>query len=138
MKPLPPTDNSIVVRTDFSDDERWLEVCRMAAAPVDDFQALLSFVSDDAYAGAGERELEACARAGPTRSFMFFVDRETLEDDEHPIGVMDLGDEPGRTFRVVPNEMWGVENNLSLANLDFRDFADATAADGVFRGFPTE
>jgi hypothetical protein len=29
-----------------------------------------------------------------------------------------------------------VENNLSLANMDFHEFADNVGADGVFRGFP--
>jgi len=33
--------------------------------------------------------------------------------------------------------MWDVENNLSLAILDFADFADAVDKDGIFRGFPT-
>jgi len=28
-----------------------------------------------------------------------------------------------------------VENNLSLANMDFEEFADSVDADGVFRGF---
>jgi Domain of unknown function (DUF6924) len=31
--------------------------------------------------------------------------------------------------------MWSVENNLSIANMDFEDFADATDDDGIFRGF---
>jgi hypothetical protein len=44
--------------------------------------------------------------------------------------------EPGRTFRVIPGEIWGVENNLSLANMDFAEFADSTDRDGLFRGFP--
>jgi hypothetical protein len=29
----------------------------------------------------------------------------------------------------------GVENNLSISNLDWEDFADAVDSDGVFRGF---
>lgn len=29
----------------------------------------------------------------------------------------------------------GVENNLSLANMGFEEFADAVDEDGVFRGF---
>jgi hypothetical protein len=37
----------------------------------------------------------------------------------------------------VPAELWSVENNLSLANMDFHQFADNVAPDGVFRGFPT-
>jgi hypothetical protein len=31
--------------------------------------------------------------------------------------------------------MWSVENNLSLANMDFDEFADAVDAAGIFRGF---
>jgi hypothetical protein len=31
--------------------------------------------------------------------------------------------------------MWSVENNLSLANLDFVDFAESVDDTGVFRGF---
>ena len=58
-----------------------------------------------------------------------------LSHPEHPILVVDLNDEPGRAFRVVPREMWSVENNLSLANLDYRDFADDVGPDGIFRGF---
>jgi hypothetical protein len=44
--------------------------------------------------------------------------------------------ELGRTFRVIPSEMWDVENNLSLANMDFPEFAGSTGPDGIFRGFP--
>jgi len=67
---------------------------------------------------------------------MFVVDRASLADVEHPVLVLDLADEPGRIFRVVPREMWSVENNLSIANMDWLDFADSVDADGVFRGFP--
>jgi hypothetical protein len=39
-------------------------------------------------------------------------------------------------FRVIPSQMWSVENNLSIANMDFFEFADAVGDDGIFRGFP--
>jgi hypothetical protein len=32
--------------------------------------------------------------------------------------------------------MWGVENNLSVSNMGFEEFADKVDQDGVFRGFP--
>jgi uncharacterized protein DUF6924 len=32
--------------------------------------------------------------------------------------------------------MWSVENNLSIANMDFDEFADAVDQDGVYRRFP--
>jgi hypothetical protein len=50
--------------------------------------------------------------------------------------VLDAQDNPGRTFRVTATESWGVENNLSISNMDFFEFADAVDDDGVFRGFP--
>jgi hypothetical protein len=48
---------------------------------------------------------------------------------------MDLHREPGRTFRVIPSEVWGIENNLWLANMEFAEFADSVDPDGIFRGF---
>jgi hypothetical protein len=55
---------------------------------------------------------------------------------EHPILVLDLADELGRIFRVVPREVSSIDNNLSIANMDWSDFADNVDADGVFHGFP--
>lgn len=59
----------------------------------------------------------------------------TARSPETPLVAVDLADERGRWFRVVPAEMWGVENNVP-GNMFFREFADATDPDGVFRGFP--
>ena len=66
---------------------------------------------------------------------MFIVDARAIAHPDHPIVVVDVYDEPGRTFRVIPSEMWAVENNLSLANMDFAEFAEAVDQDGIFRGF---
>jgi len=69
-------------------------------------------------------------------TFVFIVDHIALTHPDHPIQVVDLYTEPGRVFRVIPSEMWAVQNNLSIANMDFEDFADAVDQDGIFRGFP--
>jgi hypothetical protein len=66
----------------------------------------------------------------------FVVDATTIRDPESPVLVIDLRHEPGRTFRVIPAYTWSVENNLSMSNMDFFEFADAAGHDGVFRGFP--
>lgn len=42
-----------------------------------------------------------------------------------------------RTFRVVPHEVWSVENNLSIASMDFDGFLGAVDEDGVVRGVNT-
>ena len=138
MKPLPDTESSLVLRTDFTDDAAWSRVCSEIQEPVGEFQAYVECVSDREYDGVQPDQLVALAALGPYRGYVFVVDRTTLTHAEHPVLVVDLDDEPGRTFRVVPRRMWSVENNLSLANMDFRDFADSVDADGIFRGFPGE
>lgn len=57
-----------------------------------------------------------------------------LTDPESPILVVDLSHEPGRTFRVIPGEIWGVENNLSIANMDFEEFADSANGSAIRPG----
>jgi hypothetical protein len=52
-----------------------------------------------------------------------------------PLLVIDLLEEPTREIRVIASEFWSIENNLSLANMDFDEFASAAREDGVFRGF---
>lgn len=136
MNDLLHTENSLVVRTDFSDEAAWGRLCRTIEAPIGEFRAHVSFLSDLELDGISISELTALAQRGPYRTFLFAVDHVSLTDAEHPILVLDLVDEPGRTFRVVPSEMWSVENNLSIANMDFLDFAESVDADGVFRGFP--
>ncbi|WP_141580176.1 hypothetical protein [Actinomadura sp. WMMA1423] len=58
-----------------------------------------------------------------------------MSDDERPLLAVDLYTEPGRTFRVPPRWYREVSANLSIANLDFDDFADSADQVGTFRGF---
>jgi len=134
-KTLPVTQDSLLLRTDFSDDSAWHVVCTAVQAPVGDFRAYVECVSDPAFAGVTPAELPPLQPERAYHSFVFLVDGVALSSPEHPIVVVDLFEEPGRWFRVVPSEAWAVQNNLSLANMDFADFADNVAADGVFRGF---
>jgi hypothetical protein len=55
---------------------------------------------------------------------------------DHPLVVIDLHEEhASEPFRSVPRGVQAIENNLLIANLDFRDFATAVDEHGVFRGF---
>lgn len=136
MKLIPETQDALVLRTDFTDDTAWDVLCTAIREPVEEFQAYVTFVSDLEYEGRTTEELLALVPHSSDHTFMFIVDRTTFAHPDHPILVVDLLTEPGRTFRVLPSEMWGVENNLSTVNMDFREFADAVDPDGVFRGFP--
>jgi hypothetical protein len=135
---LPPTNGALVLRTDFSDDAAWDAACAASyAVSPEGFSASLSFVSDPAFDGLTADQVGALTTQS-YRTFLFVADQVTMNDPEMPLAVIDLHDEPGRWFRVVPGRTWSVENNLSLANMFFREFADSTDPDGVFRGFPGE
>ena len=58
-----------------------------------------------------------------------------MAEPDHPLLVLDTRIEPGRSFRALPSQVQSIENNLSIANMDWEDFAGAVDADGVFRGF---
>jgi len=133
LKRLPESENALVLRTDFSDDAAWERLCAAVREPRGEFQAYVEFVSDRQYEGLTPEHVLS-QDSHPT--FIFLADRVALSHPDQPILVVDLCDEPGRTFRVIPSAMWSVENNLSLANMDFAEFADSVDPDGVFREFP--
>jgi len=136
LKKIPTTKNSLALRTDYSDESAWDAICSAIRSPVGDFRARVDFVSDPEYEGLTSERLPSVLSEDSHRSFAFIIDHMALSHPEHPILVVDLYDKPGRTFRVIPSEAWGVENNLSIANMGFDEFADALDQDGVFRGFP--
>lgn len=136
MKKLPSTDNSLLLRTNFADDLAWNSLCDVVQKPNEEgFRAYFDCVSDSSYDGLTIERLTNLAIDNEEHSFICVADLITLTDPEQPILVIDCYDQPGRTFRVIPSEVCGVENNLSIANMDFEEFADSCDPDGVFRGF---
>jgi hypothetical protein len=137
VKKLPKSDNSLLLRTEFSDDTAWIALCEAAQVPSEEgFQARVDCISDPVYDGLTVEQLVALSPYGGDHSFVFIVDQLALTHPEQPVLVVDLYDQPGRTFRVIPREMWGVENNLAIANMSYHEFADNVDPDGIFRGFP--
>jgi hypothetical protein len=136
MNPLPDTKATLLLRTDFSDESAWDALCAAVQAPEPEhgFGASVTPLSDRAYEGATVEDMLSVGSVS-YRSFLLLADRMALTAPEQPVLVVDLVDEPGRTFRVIPPQAWSVENNLSLGNMDFEEFSDAVDEDGVFRGF---
>ena len=142
MKSIPKTEHVLVLRTDFSDDSAWTSICVVIQEAMGEFRDRVDCLSDPEYDGMTVEQLTASLAplVGERKpfeyqeSFMFIVDRIALTHPDHPILVVDLYDEGGRTFRVIPSEIRDVEINLWLGNLDFDDFADHVDEDGIFRG----
>jgi Domain of unknown function (DUF6924) len=136
MPTLPMTDSSLLVRTDFSSDAAWVQVCDEAQREYGDgFRAHLVPVSDPAFDGAAWRAVrDAVPFSDEGASVLFIADRTALILPDHPVLVVDL-DEGRPPFRCVPPELWGIEANLNISNMDWEDFADSVDDGGVFRGF---
>ena len=135
MKAIPASDATPLIRTDFSDDQAWRDVARAAVAESEDgFKAHLSLCDDRAFEAAKPEELAQSPADVARHACLFVADAMTMTHDEHPLLCVDLRS-PRRSFRVVPGALWGVENNLAIANMDFEEFADAVDADGIFRDF---
>ena len=126
--------SSIVIRADYSNDAAWESVRAAITAPVGAFKANLICVESGEYGGLTPERLLKILPTDFRHTFVFIVDGETLARSEHPVLVVDAFETPGRTFRVIPGQMWAVQNNLKLANMDWQDFSEATDSDGVFRG----
>jgi hypothetical protein len=144
-----------VVRTDFSDEKQWRDVTGLISAAQKDsgfeFFAHVKFVSNEKFRDKDPRDIVLSLPDNYSFHFCFVVDRESIVNQDHPVLVVgfyptDLeafGRPPRVTpvaeikaFRALPSQIQGIENNLSIANMDFEEFANAADKDGVFRGFP--
>lgn len=137
MVHLPYSDRPIVLRTDFQNDSIWSKVCSEIQQPNEQFgfRANVEFLNDSAFENDTAELIWSDSTSLYSWSFLFIVDSITLSKAEHPILCIGLDKDKGKSFRVIPTEMWGVENNLSISNMDFEDFSNSTDPDGVFRGF---
>jgi len=137
--PATRTDQSLVIRTDFSDDRAWADLRAAMRDPTpfdgDGAAVEVEVIDDPAYAGLLPDDLIAPGFARNDHTYVFLVDSVAMTDPEHPVLVVDLWEDPGRTFRVVPEQFSSVETTLSDSHVDFSDVADNASPDGVFRGF---
>ncbi|CAM5517818.1 Curculin domain-containing protein (Mannose-binding) lectin OS=Streptomyces cyaneofuscatus OX=66883 GN=G3I52_10045 PE=4 SV=1 [Streptomyces cyaneofuscatus] len=101
-------------------------------------------MDDLAYRDLAPRQILSAARE--VNSDLFIVaDKTALTAPEIPLLALLLFNENDECeegearqehgeLRVIATELWSVENNISLANMDWEDFENA-ADNGVFRGF---
>ena len=138
MNQIPKTENALVLRTDFLNQTTWEAVCTLIRKPVGIFRflAYVEFLSDREFANLNKDQLLELIPKDYNHTFIIIADQTTISHPEHPLLVVDLYEGSGRDFRAIPSQIQGIENNLSIANMDFEEFADAVDEDGIFRGFP--
>lgn len=144
-----------VIRTDFSDASKWEYIRELISAPQKNgdngFLAYVRFVDDEKYRDRDPKELVLSLPDRYAHMFCFIVDQECITNQEHPILVVGFYPSDNEsfdrrphdtplsdivTFRALPSKIQGIENNLSIANMDYDEFADSVDDDGVFRVFP--
>jgi hypothetical protein len=152
------THNPWVVRASISSDQSWELIKKLVAAPQRDplsgmeFTANVRFVKDPLFANLPIHDIVRSLPADYPGYLVFVVDAQSDQGNEHSllvVGFAPQGDEPKdfdrkpnqtpleeiRSFRALPSTIQSIENNLTIANMDFDDFRNAVDQDGVFRGF---
>jgi hypothetical protein len=145
-----------LIRTDFSDEAAWGAVrAQLREPPVELREAFgkmgprgermlealleggppLEFVEDRQFADVQADELLDRFAGARAHGFLFIADQTTMARQHHPALVVDLRKVRGRSFRAAAAQVWAIQSNLSLANMDWEDFSGNLEA-GVFRGFP--
>jgi hypothetical protein len=145
MRPIPHTENTPLVRTDFSDDQAWQDVVRIVSTPGDMNDVPSCTVIDDRdYAGATARQLRELA--DQDEAYLYVADQITHTSRERPLLLLDLDDECADEdpdddrlleFRCAAHALGMVDANLQVVNMDFSEFADSAADDeeGIFHGY---
>ena len=134
MTEIPQAGDAPLIRTDFSDGAAWERLVAATQKPSpDDFLPCLQIIDDARFDGASANQIGINAR-GTNHAVVFIADEVTMGKEDLCVLCLNVST-PEQRFRVIPSELWAVENNLTLGNMDFEEFADAAGADGVFRGF---
>jgi hypothetical protein len=137
MNQLPQTESPLILRTDFSSQAIWQKICAGIRTPVGifHFRANVEFLDDAEYADITKAQLVRLIPTNYNQIFIFIADQITMSHPEHPLLVVDLFEVSGNEFRAIPSQVQSIENNLSIANMDFEEFAEAVDENGIFRGF---
>ncbi|MGW7409372.1 DUF6924 domain-containing protein [Streptomyces sp. NPDC054833] len=134
MIQLPDSTDALVVRTDFSSPPSWERLQAVLATPTEDgFLAYVDFVDDARFTGLTCEQALTLVPSDYQHPLLVLADTTTLSSPELPLLVVDLREVRGRAIRVIATALWGIENNLSISNMYFEEFAAIVDKDGVLR-----
>jgi len=129
--------NPQVIRTDFTDNFKWDNICKQIVKPDSEFgfQAYVEFIDNENFKDKTVADLKKELNDSSYKHhFFFIVDSVSLNNREMPILCVsrDHRDSIDR-FRVIPEEMWIIENNLSTLNVFFEELLYSVDEEGVHR-----
>jgi hypothetical protein len=130
---LPATGGTLLVRTDFTDDQGWRVLMDALGEPdedepdetLDDEVALDALVVDDRrFEHLQPGQVPALVPPVEHTTMVALADAATMADPVHPLFVVDLYDTPGMAARIPLAEAGSMAVNLEIANMDFADFVE--------------
>ena len=135
------TENSLLIRTDFSDDSAWESFIQEVNSYAYDLAELLDYINDPAFAGLTTDALVNQFQGQEFHSFILVADQRTFTESIPTVEVISLVSgidssfgtpyEVGQTIRATARGLWDVVANLPIGNMDFGEIADSAGADGV-------
>lgn len=123
-----------LIKITAAHDAEWRAAIAAAKNPPGPFITKIEFVAAPKFAGKTVDEALAALPKDYPFPFVFIADEHALTEEGFPCYCIDLIQPEKPRFRVTARSIASVENNLSLANMDFSEFADAAKPSGVFRG----
>ena len=122
--PLPKLksdDGGLVLRTDFSDAAAWERIgeeIRQSLLELWDEEdsSHLELVSDPRFKGWSMNQIKEASTSWVEQNHLFVVDAKSIKDKENRVLVIDLGEKPGRTARVLPSRVGPIFAELSTQN----------------------
>ena len=124
---LPASVHSPLLRTDFTDDEAW------GALVAEVGSDWLTVMADPGHRGLSVSELMALVPDDSRYPVLAVADDVTFSGKEQTLLLVDLRDEPGRTFRAVPDAFRSAVANLAIGNQSFEDQLIFLDRFGVYR-----
>ncbi|ASR38558.1 hypothetical protein BAY61_30175 [Prauserella marina] len=124
---MPDTDYSPLLRTDFTDDEAW---SGLLAEIGHDW---LTVMADPAHEGLSVPELVALVPEDRSYPVLAVADDVTFSAAERTLLLVDVDEEPGRSFRAVPEAFSSAIGNLAIQNQSFEDYLGMVDDSGVYR-----
>ena len=121
------TDFPPFLRTDFTDDEAW----EALLAEVD--KGWVTPLADPSHRDLSVSELMALVPDGSAYRVLVVADRVTFSSDERTLLLIDVREEPGRTFRAVPDACESAVGLMTIGHRFFDDYLDLLPASGVYR-----
>jgi hypothetical protein len=133
---IPTTEKALLIRTDFSDQRAWERLAAAVREPADPFFFNMEILDELQNDKATVKQVLAALPEDYRHSFIVVADGVAISQPDHPLLVVDLVEQRGRQFRAVAARVPSIDNNLSIANMGFEEFASSVDESGVFRGFP--